>query len=133
MILLDTHILLWWLDGSQELSLPVNREIANHEKTNSIHLSAVSVWEVSLLVRKKKIDLQRNLDEWTQRLENLSFVKIIPVDHWIFLRSTELPSFPNKDPADRIIVATAQKLGAMLISKDDKILNYPHVKSFWRE
>ena len=133
MILLDTHTLLWWLDGAQELSHPVNREIAKHENTNSIHVSAISIWEVCLLVQKKKIDLQRNLHEWTQRLENLSFVNIIPVNHWIFLMSTELQSFPNKDPADRIIVATAQKLGATLISKDDKILNYPHVKSFWKD
>ncbi len=96
-------------------------------------VSAISVWEVCLLVQKKKIDLQRNLHEWIQRLQDLPLVKIIPIDHWIFFRSTELRSFTHKDPADRIIIATAQTLGATLISKDDKLLKYPHVKTFWKD
>lgn len=133
MILLDTHTLVWWLDLAPELPLAVTNEISKHQKTNSIHVSAISIWEICLLLQKKKIIIQKNLHEWITNLENLPFVSIAPVSHWIFLRSTELPSFFHKDPADRIIIATAQTLGATLISKDDKLLNYPHVKTFWRE
>ncbi len=131
MIVLDTHVLIWWLDNPSFLPFSVAEKITQHQKSGSIYVSAVSIWEVCLLVQKKKLSLQRNLNEWTERLERFPFLKIIPVDHWLFLRSTELTSPFHADPADRIIVATAIRLGAILVTKDQKILDSPHVKTFW--
>ena len=58
-------------------------------------------------------------------------MRFLPVDVEIATKSVELPGEFHKDPADRIIVATARKLAAPLITKDDKIRAYPHVKTIW--
>jgi PIN domain nuclease of toxin-antitoxin system len=55
----------------------------------------------------------------------------VPVDNEIAVRSVELPGEIHKDPADRMIVATARKLAAPLVTADEKIQNYPHVRTIW--
>jgi PIN domain nuclease of toxin-antitoxin system len=58
-------------------------------------------------------------------------VSFVPVDNDIAVKSIELPGEFHKDPADRIIVATARKLGAPLVTVDDRIRSYPHVRTLW--
>ncbi|OQX17859.1 MAG: hypothetical protein BWK80_38985 [Desulfobacteraceae bacterium IS3] len=71
------------------------------------------------------------VEEWIAKSEKLPFIKFIPVDNKIAVASVNLPQPIHNDPADRIIIATAINLNAKLITKDEKILEYPHVKAIW--
>jgi PIN domain nuclease of toxin-antitoxin system len=72
-----------------------------------------------------------DVQDWTARAEALPFVKFVPVNNSIAVRSTQLPGPLHDDPADRIIIATTLSLGGMLVTKDDRVREYPHVKSLW--
>jgi len=61
----------------------------------------------------------------------LPFVRFIPLDNTIALRSIELPGHFHPDPADRIIVATAMTMGLALVTRDQKMLDYPHLQTIW--
>lgn len=88
-------------------------------------------WEIALLHRRGRLALSRPLDEWLatlRQIENLSFV---PLSVDVAVESTRLPGDFHPDPADRMIVALARHLDASLLSADEKILRYPHVKAVW--
>jgi PIN domain nuclease of toxin-antitoxin system len=70
-------------------------------------------------------------EDWIARTEALPFVKFVPVNNSIAVRSTQLPGPLHDDPADRIIIATTLSLGGMLVTKDDRIREYPQVKTLW--
>lgn len=133
MILLDTHVLLWWISGLQKIPAPVLRKIELHKKKNEISISAITFWEVAMLSKKGRLGLNTDLKQWISQVVHLSFLQIISADYPILVQSVLLPEPFHADPADRILVATAQQHGATLITKDQKILAYPHVKSFWEE
>ena len=132
MIVLDTHTLIWWVDSPQKLSKKAKKAI-EEEKANGkgILISSISTFEIYLLIKKGKLELTNYPDVWLGKIENLPFVKFVPVDNRIVASSVNLPDFPHKDPADRIIIATALNTGAKVITADKKILDYPHVQSIW--
>ena len=70
-------------------------------------------------------------NDWVAASEALPFVEFVPVNNSIALKSVQLPGPLHNDPADRIIIATAVSLGAVLVTKDEKIRSYPHVKTAW--
>lgn len=133
MILLDTHVLAWWVNQDKPIPPSVLKVIRQSQEEKEIYLSAITFWEVALLYKKEKINLTYDLHTWFNIVLSIPALKVINLDPSILITSVLLEPPFHADPADRIIVATAQKLGATLISKDDKILKYPHVKSFWRE
>lgn len=71
------------------------------------------------------------MKDWIARSEALPFIQFVPLDNRIALRSNLLPGELHEDPADRIIIATSLTLGAPLVSKDQKIRDYPHVRTIW--
>jgi PIN domain nuclease of toxin-antitoxin system len=130
LIVLDTHAWLWWLSDPDQLSRRARTAIdASHSA--GIHVSSVSAWEVTLLVRKGRLTLRMPVEEWIARSEGLPFLRFVPVDNRIAVRSNALPAPMHDDPADRIIVATALVLGAGLVTKDQRIRRYRHVKAIW--
>ncbi|OGM23733.1 twitching motility protein PilT [Candidatus Woesebacteria bacterium RIFCSPHIGHO2_01_FULL_39_17] len=131
MILLDTHILIWWLNGSAKLSNKALREIKNSKKKEKIFVSSISIWEIAMLVKKKRLKLTLNVESWIREVERLTYINFLPVDNNIAFESVYLPEFKHKDPADRIIVATARGLRAKLITSDIRILRYPHIQTIW--
>jgi PIN domain nuclease of toxin-antitoxin system len=94
-------------------------------------LSAISVWEVCTKFRKRpdQLSLTLPLDEWLDRALQPRFVTVIPIDAQLARLSNELPLPFHEDPADRLIVATARRAGLVLLTSDEKIVNYPHVES----
>jgi PIN domain nuclease of toxin-antitoxin system len=72
-----------------------------------------------------------DLREWLAIVSQVDNVRFIPVDNGIAVESESLPGEFHRDPADRMIVATARKLGAILVTMDEKIRNYPHVRTVW--
>lgn len=131
MILLDTHVWVWWVAQASDLPRRVARLIDERIATEAVCVSAISVWEVALLVQRKRLKLAMGVTEWVKRSESLPFLRFVPVDNDVALRSVLLPPPFHSDPADRIIVATAIQLGAVLVTKDEKLRSYPHIEARW--
>ncbi len=129
MIVLDTHIWLWWISNPEKLSKAASREIAKAVTENGIIISSISTWEIAMLVEKGRLELSIAVRDWIRKTEALPCIQFIPIDNTISLRSVFLPGEFHSDPADRIITATAMTMGLPLVSKDEKILSYPHVKT----
>lgn len=131
MIVLDTHTLVWWVTGDATLSKKAGKVIEREQSGGSILVSAISAWEISMLVAHGRLVLSMDVSSWLATVAEIEAVRFYPVDVEIAAKSVELPGGFHKDPADRMIVATARKLAAPLVTKDDKILSYPHVKTIW--
>ena len=131
MIVLDTHALLWWVNDPTALSGPARKAIAAAVETKLVHVSCISSWEMALLVERGRLRLSLDVRDWLCRCEALPFLTFVPVSNAIAVESVRLPDFLHADPADRIIAATALSLGAALVTKDDKLQRYQHVKTIW--
>lgn len=131
MIVLDTHIWVWWVSGLQPLSPKARRLISAARAENALYLSSISVWEVAQLTTRGRLQLTMDVADWVAKSEALPFVHFIPVDNVIALKSVQLPGTLHQDPADRMIIATALTLGFPLITRDEKIARYPHVRTIW--
>lgn len=131
MIVLDTHILIWWVNSPQKLSKKAKKAIDEEKTKNGIFISSISTFEIYLLIKKGKLELTNYPDAWVERIESLPYVHFVPMDNQIAAASVNLPDFIHKDPADRIIIATALNLGAKLVTSDKKILEYSKVQTIW--
>jgi PIN domain nuclease of toxin-antitoxin system len=131
MIVLDTHVWLWWLSNPEKLSPAAAERIEKETQTSGIRISSISVWEIAMLVAKGRLELAVDITEWFAVTESLSFVKFIPVNNSVAVQAVRLPGHFHDDPADRIIVATAMVSSASIISADNKIRGYRGVKSVW--
>lgn len=122
MIVLDTHV-LWWLDqGSNKLGTRSLGLIENAQLAQNIGVSAITFWEIALLIKKQRLKLEISVNEWRLGLLNAGLVEH-PLQGDLLIASTQL-ALPHQDPADRMIVATAQKLATTLITADEKLLAY---------
>jgi len=132
LIVLDTHALIWWVSGSRKLP-PVTKQLldAETDPSGEVHVSAISAWEIAMLVRAGRLELTLDVSDWIAKCEAAPFIRFVPVDNRIALRSVELPSFPHSDPADRIIVATALTLGASLVTSDKRLASYDPIRTIW--
>lgn len=122
MILLDTHALIWLDSGSSRLGVNAHHLIDQSLKDNDLFVSAISFWEVGMLVEKGRLKLQLDLFVWRLSLLD-NGLQEIPLQGDTALSSACLSDF-HGDPADRIIVATAIRAGASLCTADEKILNW---------
>ena len=93
-------------------------------------LSAISIWEVALKCRKRRLELQPSLDSWFKTALNRTLVTVIPIDAEIARAANSLPEPFHEDPADRFIVATARLRSLTVITSDGEILRYTGVQSF---
>lgn len=131
MILLDTHALIWWRDDSGKLSKNALAAIDKEAKNGTVSISAFSFWEIALLVEHHRLTLPSDLQTWMAAVEAINGMKFIPVDHQIAVASVQLPVGLHKDPADRILVATAMLLNIPIVTADQKMHAYPHVRTIW--
>ena len=131
MTLLDTHAWVWWISDPASVSRRARRAIEAAMPRGRLYVSSISVWEVALLVARDRLRLTMDVESWIARSEALPFLNFVPVDNRIAIRSTRLPGTLHDDPADRMIVATALALGAELVTKDQKIRRYGHVRTIW--
>ena len=132
MILLDTHVWVWWLSNPDKLSPLARKTIKDAAKNRAIYISSISAWEVALLALKGRLTFTMDARDWIVRSEALPFFHFVPIDNAIAIQSVRLPEPFHKDPADRIIVATARTMGMPIVSSDGKILKYSHVKTIWK-
>lgn len=130
MIVLDTHALLWWVSGQPDLSKTAKRTIEKELAKGEVVISSISAWEIAMLVDRGRLVLAMELEQWLATVTKIQGLRFMPVDNEIALKAVELVAF-HKDPADRMIVATARKLSASLVTRDKKIRDYRHVKTIW--
>ncbi len=93
-------------------------------------VSAISAWEVALLVQRGRLVLRLPVREWVARSESLSGLHFLPIDAAIGLRAVELAGL-HPDPADRMIVASAELLGAVLFTRDERLRAYGGIPTAW--
>lgn len=126
MIVLDTHIWVWWVHGDKNLTEAQERVIAENE-TSEIGVSAITVWEIAKLVEYGRLELPCSIDEWFEQALSYPGIRILDLTPEIAIESTRLPGEFNRDPADQMIVATARTQNCPLVTSDSKILGYSHV------
>ena len=127
MIVLDTHIWIWWVHGDAALPAAMCTLLDASEQTG-IAVSAISCWEVAKLVERERLTLPCPVLEWLRQALAYPGVRLIDLSPRICVESPRLPGEFHRDPADQIIVATARILDVPLASMDGKILQYAHVK-----
>ncbi|MBI4645452.1 MAG: type II toxin-antitoxin system VapC family toxin [Bacteroidia bacterium] len=127
MILLDTHIWVWWVNEDPSL-IKKHRSLLENLNLGEAAISIISCWEIAKKVEVEKLKLKKPVSDWLEIAIKSSAVAIIPIDLKIILDSTSLPGKFHKDPADQLIVATARVLDISLLTADEKILKYKFVK-----
>jgi PIN domain nuclease of toxin-antitoxin system len=120
-VLLDTHVWIWWLLGSERLSLPERRSLDQVAAAGGCHLSAMSLWEAQMLHSKGRLSLDRPFAAWLRQAAAPGVVAVLPLDVDVVLALEQLPQSFHGDPADRLIVATAHICGLPLATHDSAI------------
>ena len=131
-VVLDTHSLVWLMQGSERIG-PLSRAlIVAAAETDAVFVAAVSAWEIAMLVAKDRLALDRDVGEWLDTALRLPGLRLASLDPLVAVDSTRLPGEVHGDPVDRLIIATARRHAAVLITDDRLILEYGaagHVKA----
>jgi PIN domain nuclease of toxin-antitoxin system len=130
-ILLDTHALLWLVSG-ERLGEPARQMIREASASRALFVSAISAWEIATLIRKRRIGLSQDVEDWFENVLGIPGVSLADMDWRTLARSPALPGEPPNDPADRILIATARRSRMQLLTRDRQILDYAkagHVKA----
>ena len=130
-ILLDTGTWIWWVADPDRLSRRARLAIEKHERTQTIVVSVISVWEIAVKVALGKLDIDRDVRAWIAAASAYPGVTVHPLDAWDTIESTLLPGRFHRDPADRILIAFARRLDIPLITSDVAMRRYRHVKTVW--
>jgi PIN domain nuclease of toxin-antitoxin system len=107
MIVLDTHIWVWWVHGNERLTSSQLAVIQDNE-SDVIGISAISLWEIAKLVENGRLELPISVEKWFAQALSYPGVQVIELTPAIAAESTCLPGEFHRDPADQIIVATAR-------------------------
>lgn len=130
MLLLDTHAWIWSYSATKLLSDKV-KKLIKKTHTDQRCIASISIWEFAMMVTKGRINVKIDPKRWLDNAINNTGLKVIELSPEITMESCSLPGQFHKDPADRIIVATARVHNLTLLTKDRKIFDYPHVKAIW--
>ena len=123
-VVLDTHAWLWFLNADPRLGKEAARLIEAATTGEGAVLSAISPWEISMLVAKQRLSLPRATQEWMTEMLSQPGFALHPLSIPIAVDSNMLPGTCHGDPADRIIIATARHLAIPLVTADRQILEY---------
>ncbi len=122
-LLLDTCAVIWLMTGV-ELQNDAVSLIDRAAQSDGVLVSPVTAWEIALLSRKGKIATTMSAIEWYQRVVSLSGIQELPLNAAIMTASVELPGKLHKDPADRLLIASARSNDLTLVTRDTAILDY---------
>jgi PIN domain nuclease of toxin-antitoxin system len=127
MIVLDTHIWVWWVHGDTQL-IQEYYEYIQQQESQGLGISAISCWEIAKLVERGRLMLPIPVDEWLDQALAYPGMRLLELTPRICVESTQLPGEFHRDPADQIIVATARVYDCSLVTMDSKILSYSYVQ-----
>ena len=129
--LLDTHAWLWWVTADRRLAASARRTIERAASASGLALSLISVWEIAKKTEKRQLILDRPLEAWIDEALARPGLQTIELSRPVLLESCRLPGPFHGDPADQLLVATARHRDAVIVTRDDRIRRYPHVRSIW--
>lgn len=124
MIVLDTHVLVWEAGGERKIGRKTRAMIARLWDRGEVGISAMSFWEAALLQAHGRLQLPAPAEEWRIELLAAGLVEL-PLDGAAGIRAVGLGGLPN-DPVDRLIIATALRHGAALVTADERVLGWSH-------
>lgn len=130
-MVLDTHVLLWWLSGSPLLPSRAVKSIQAALQEQALVVSAISVFEIATAVRRGRLELASPLDIWLHDLASLPEIYVEPVNAAVAARAAMFDDAVHGDPADRIILATAMWLERPLATADEKLRSSGLVRLAW--
>lgn len=131
MIVLDTHVLVWWVSDVERLSIRAKRAIDQGLSDSPSTVSTISIFEIATAVRRGRLELDASLEQWLADLRMLPELRFEPPGVAIASLAGSLEEGVPGDPADRIIVATALTLGAKLVSADRRLRTTPRLSVVW--
>ena len=117
--LLDTHIWLWSLLAPEHLTRRVVRALENRE--NELWLSPISTWELLMLVKKDRVRLNKDVEDWIGDAMSAGPMKEAPLTHEVALQTHRI-KLPHRDPADAFLAATASVFDLTLITSDENLI-----------
>lgn len=123
-VLLDTHVLIWLVEGLVDLPEESVAMLEEAAASDGLAVSAITFWEVALLHVRDRISLSRPVSEWRRRVLAAPGVLEAPVTGDIGIEAVRLPGVLHPDPADRLLVATARMEGWSLATRDRRLLDY---------
>jgi PIN domain nuclease of toxin-antitoxin system len=128
---LDTHAAIWWMADAAKLSAKAKRAIQASISAGDLVMSAASVLEIAMLVRRGRLELDRALGEWLDDVQSLPELVIEPVNAAIAARAGSFEDEVQGDPIDRLIIATAVELDEPLVTSDERIRSLSWVHTIW--
>ena len=128
-LLLDTCAVLWAVADPDSLSRKCTQSISDPDAEVSV--SVISCAEIACAVERGRIRLDRHWKRWFRDYTELNGWQLVPIDLGIMEEAYSLPEYSHRDPADRIILATARILQLHLVTADRRMLAYPHVETIW--
>ncbi|VIO81470.1 Ribonuclease VapC22 [Bradyrhizobium ivorense] len=123
-LLLDTHAAIWIAEDQRITSEAKEAIEAVYRADGTVYVSAITAWEIGMLVARNRLGLSMRPERWFQQLLAVEGVQLAELSPDVLIASSFLPGEPPRDPADRIILATARELGATLITRDRLMLKY---------
>ena len=124
MILLDTHVLIWAVDGDRRLGANAAEAVDGAQRSDRIGISAITPWEITLLVEKGRLRLALDVGVWIDTALGAQGVDLLPIEPAVAVDSVRLPGDFHADPADRLIIATARRWRVPLVTADRAIIDY---------
>ncbi len=129
MIFLDTHVLVWMASDPKRLSKKAREAIREAREKTGVAIAAITLWELAWLAENGRIQVTGSVESFVR--ETAARVMIEPITPEIAAFAVQLPSSFPKDPADRLIAATAMVEGAALVTADDGIRQAKVVQTIW--
>jgi PIN domain nuclease of toxin-antitoxin system len=124
LLLLDTHVWIWFMLANAELGVSRRQAINRAAASGQLRVAAISVWEAALLASRGRVALGRPLAQWITEAVSAPGLSIEPLLPQTAAEGCSLPEAFHRDPADRLIVATARVANAILMTRDQRILDY---------
>ncbi|MEL6853939.1 MAG: type II toxin-antitoxin system VapC family toxin [Cyanobacteria bacterium J06607_13] len=126
-IVLDTCALIWWSLDPARLSVIAKQTCEQMEKDKNGLVSSISLWEIAIKLKNKKLDLGVDLATYLAALKRSDVIQIVPIDEDAWIESVAL-EWAHRDPADRVVVTLARSYQAVIVTSDKKIRNfYPEI------
>ena len=123
-LLLDTCAVLWLGNGDKIAPEAMERLNRSHKDDAPVYVSSFSAWEIGNLVSLNRLRLSQPPEKWFENFRKSGNVDLAALTPDVLVAASFLPEIQHKDPADRIIIATARAHGLTILTRDQKILDY---------
>ena len=131
MIILDTHVLAWLLTDPDRLSRPASSAIRRARVSDGLAISSITLWELALMFARGAMRAPGTTEDAVRGFVTRSGVNVRPLTPEIASLATQFPDSYPRDPADRLIGATARAEGMVLVTRDERIRSSPLLRTIW--